>query len=148
VFSQAAERREMLDSIFCYVCEKNIKHADIVMRQVIMETGWLRSKFLMSRNNLFGFRRKYYMSFENWRESVDYYKNWQDKYFREGEESYEEFLSRVRYGSRKYVRYLMKIKYNRNCILDEEFRHLYEVNPENEEEGEKEEASDATASKF
>ena len=48
----------LLDSIFNFICEQKILHPEIVIKQVIIETGWLKSPFLMSKNNLFGFRKK------------------------------------------------------------------------------------------
>jgi glycosyltransferase involved in cell wall biosynthesis len=61
--AQRVNKLVLLDSIFEYICEKKIQHSNIVMRQVILETGWLKSKFLMSKNNIFGFRHKKYLSF-------------------------------------------------------------------------------------
>jgi hypothetical protein len=47
----------LLDSIFIFICEQQILHPDIVIKQVINETGWLTSPFLMNKNNLFGFKK-------------------------------------------------------------------------------------------
>lgn len=106
----------LLDSIFYYICNKSIKYPDIVIRQVILETGWLRAPFLMSRNNLFGFRgRRGYMRFGSWHESVDYYKNWQERHYTDSTENYKRFLRRMRFGSRRYMQYLNKIRYEKRC---------------------------------
>ena len=106
----------LLDSIREYICEKQIKHPDIVMKQVILETGWLQSKYLMSRNNLFAFRvTKEYMRFKSWRASVDYYKGWQDRKYKNPKEDYYKFLVRIHYAVKSYPDHLKKVRYNRSC---------------------------------
>ncbi len=105
----------LLDSVLIFICEQKILHPDIVIKQVIHETGWLKSPFLMSKNNLFGFRNKRYLSFDSWQESVLYYKKWQDKYYTNTEEDYYHFLVRIKYGTNKYPNYLKKIKFNKTC---------------------------------
>ena len=86
------------------------------MRQVILETGWLKSKYLMSKNNIFGFRNKNYITYASWKDCVDYYKKWQDKYYTNDKEDYYKFLIRIKYASAKnYTSYLKRINYNRSC---------------------------------
>lgn len=115
-FAQKNNNYKLLDSIFNYMCQRGIKHGDIVIKQVIVETGWLKSPFLMSRNNLFGFRNKKYIRFKSWRSSVDYYKKWQDKYYTNHKEDYYKFLIRIKYASAKnYTSYLKRVKYKRSC---------------------------------
>ena len=104
-----------LDSIFNYICELQIKHPEIVIKQAIYETGWLKSEFLMSRNNLFGFRAKKYLEFPNWKASVDYYKKWQDKNYKNEKEDYYSFLVRIKYGTKHYSLHLKKLNYIRYC---------------------------------
>ena len=82
----------LLDSVFNYICKSDIVHKDIVIKQVIWETGWLKSNFLMSKNNLFGFRAKEYLTFSSWQASVDYYEEWQKKYYKNPEEDYYAFF--------------------------------------------------------
>jgi hypothetical protein len=72
-----AQSRLNVDSVFKYICKSGIKHPEIVIKQAVLETGWFKSPFLMSRNNIFAFRTKKYLRFENWKACVDYYKNWQ-----------------------------------------------------------------------
>lgn len=110
--AQNSYNKPLLDSIYSYICEKNIHYPDIVIRQVILETGWLRTPFLMKRNNLFGFRKQNYMTFGTWQESVDFYKSWQDKNYRPEKEDYKNFLRRMKFGtSHNYFSYLNKIPY-------------------------------------
>jgi hypothetical protein len=115
-FSGQAQKTSFADSVFSYICEVGIQHPNIVMKQAIVETGWFKTKFLMSRNNLFGFRAKNYLYFKNWKESVVYYKNWQDKRYTNKNEDYYAFLVRIKYASAPgYTNYLKKMKYNRSC---------------------------------
>ena len=105
----------LLDSIFIFICEQQILHPEIVIKQVIIETGWLTSPFLMNKKNLFGFRKKTYLSFNRWLESVLYYKKWQDKYYKDPDEDYYNFLVRIKYATNKYPMHLKKIKFNKTC---------------------------------
>jgi hypothetical protein len=105
----------LLDSIFNFICEQKILHPEIVIKQVIIETGWLTSPYLMSKNNLFGFRKKKYLSFYSWQESVEYYKKWQDKYYKNTDEDYFKFLIRIKYATNNYPEHLKKIKFNKTC---------------------------------
>lgn len=105
----------LMDSVLKYICLSKIVHKDIVMKQVIWETGWLKGEFLMSRNNLFGFRYKEYLRFSNWKESVDYYESWQAKNYTNPEEDYYQFLVRMRYSNSRYPGHLKSIKYSKTC---------------------------------
>jgi hypothetical protein len=108
-------RTLLMDSVLNYLCLSKIVHKDIVMKQVIWETGWLKGEFLMSRNNLFGFRHKEYLRFSNWKESVDYYEKWQAKYYTNPKENYYDFLVRIRYSNSRYPGHLKSIKYSKAC---------------------------------
>jgi hypothetical protein len=115
-FSEAQRGNPLLDTIREYICEKQIKHPDIVMKQVILETGWLQSKYLMSRNNILAFRyTKEYMRFKSWRACVDYYKSWQDRKYKNPKEDYYKFLVRINYAVKSYPDHLKKIRYNKTC---------------------------------
>jgi hypothetical protein len=105
-----SQKKLMADSVFRYICMLGIKHPEIVIKQSILETGWYKSPFLMKKNNLFGFRKRSYMNFSNWKESVVYYKKWQDKNYRNTKEDYYDFLVRI-----KYPYHLKQIKYNNIC---------------------------------
>ena len=106
----------LLDSVFNYICKSEIVHKDIVIKQVIWETGWLKSSFLMSKNNLFGFRAKEYMTFPSWQASVDYYEKWQKKYYTNPEEDYYAFLVRIRYSNNRYPSHLKSLNFTKECI--------------------------------
>jgi uncharacterized FlgJ-related protein len=64
--------------VYHYIKCSGILYPEIVIRQAIWETGWFKSKHVLQKNNIFGFRySKNYMHFENWKACVDYYKKWQ-----------------------------------------------------------------------
>jgi hypothetical protein len=89
-------------------CE--IAHPDVVMRQVIVETMWLKCKNCSKEvNNLFGFfLNGKYIEFDSWFESVIYYKQWQDSYYKGGD--YYDFLNSIGYAtSEKYERTLKQV---------------------------------------
>lgn len=71
-------------NLITYICKKEIKHPLIVYYQAMIETGWLKcTNCSLDYNNLFGLTPKAnkYIKFYHWTASVDYYKNWQDKYY-------------------------------------------------------------------
>lgn len=105
----------LIDSVACYLCASDIAHKDIVMKQVILESGWCSSEFLMSRNNLFGFRAKKYLRFDTWQKSVDYYSSWQKKRYTQSNEDYFQFLDRIKYGASGYSAKLKKVSYDLKC---------------------------------
>lgn len=106
----------LVELVFMEICKLEIQQPQIVMRQAIMETGWMRARFLMERQNLFGFRTSQYLRFDHWKDSVAYYKAWQNRNYSGGDqEEYGAFLKRIRYGTASYVRNLQKIKWERSC---------------------------------
>lgn len=114
-------------SIICFLCvniyysqtqeelwneiiKNDIKQPSIVFRQAMWETGWLKSYACQHRHNLFGFINGKKV-FKTWQESVIYYKNWQNKYYKNEEEDYYHFLNRIGYASAKgYIKALKSIK--------------------------------------
>lgn len=73
---------------------QGIHYPDIVIRQVVVETGWLRcDNCSREKNNLFGFSiNGEYLTFDTWQESVSYYKWWQDSLY-DPNRDYYEFLN-------------------------------------------------------
>ena len=62
VVSNEFEARRLGDDAFAErvfegICPSGIRHPRAVMHQAILETGWFRGPFLMSRNNWFAFRQ-------------------------------------------------------------------------------------------
>lgn len=81
-------------NVYAYCVEQNILHPEIVTAQSIQETGWYKcTNCSLNRNNIFGFFYKgKYLKYESWKESVEYYKRWQDKRY-DPSRDYYEFLA-------------------------------------------------------
>lgn len=107
--------RAFVEEVFAEICRLGIREPRIVMRQAMLETGWLRAPFLMKRNNLFGFRYRSYLTFDDWKESVRYYRDWQARRYKDSDPSYYAFLTRIRYGAPNYLEHLRKIRWERDC---------------------------------
>ncbi len=109
--AQQHPKTPSVQEVYTYIVCSDIKFPDIVLRQAIWETGWFKSKHMIHKNNLFGFRHsKKYMDFKSWQECINYYKGWQlRKYTREGEDYYD-FLIRIKYAqSKKYIESLKSL---------------------------------------
>ena len=87
-----------------------VQHKDIVLRQVILETGWLTSYSCKHRHNLFGFRYKgKYLEFDSWEDSIAYYSRWQKRHYKGGD--YYQFLKDRGYAEDPgYITKLKSIK--------------------------------------
>ena len=106
---------EFSKEVFAEICRLGIRAPQIVMRQAMLETGWLKAPFLMKRNNLFGFRTQKYLSFSHWKESVNYYKNWQSRHYKDSDTNYYDFLVRRRYGESGYIKNLRRVRWDEEC---------------------------------
>ncbi|MCX6198169.1 MAG: hypothetical protein NTY88_02955 [Bacteroidetes bacterium] len=111
VLSGVTAQAQFRDSVYSYIVSCGIQHPAIVMQQVMLETGRLATPYLMKRNNLFAFRiTEEYMHFETWKQSVEYYKRWQDRHYKNPTEDYYSFLQRIKYsGSADYVSVLKRV---------------------------------------
>lgn len=89
-----------LENVYREMLFMDIKHPDIVLRQVIVETMWLKCDHCsLNFNNLFGFTtRKGYMKFKNWVDCLKFYKQWQEKLKVTGEENYYALLKRAKFA--------------------------------------------------
>lgn len=99
-----------LDNVLREIKRQEIKFPEVVLRQCILETGYLKSNICKKYNNLFGF---YYISdylkFNNWKESIAYYKKFQDAKYKGG--NYYHFLDRLPYAEDSlYTQSLKNIK--------------------------------------
>lgn len=77
----------------------DIKHPDIVMRQLCLESGYLNCKDCSWAccNNPFGMYYKgAYLNYDNLEHAIEYYKWWQDQLYTGGD--YYDFLERVGYA--------------------------------------------------
>ncbi len=100
-----------VNNVKAAIIEAGIKFPEIVLKQAILETGWLKcTKCSLNKNNIFGFYyKKKYIAFENWTDCIDYYKRWQDRHYKGGD--YYQFLKDVGYAtSPTYVQKLKQIK--------------------------------------
>lgn len=94
------------DDLFYY----EVKNPEIVLQQVVWETGWLKSDICKKYNNLFGFKtNKGYLKFDTWQESIQYYKQWQDR----------------RYDSGDYYQFLMDLPYSGDSLYDTHLKSIH-----------------------
>lgn len=103
---------EMNDSIlYTMLVEKGVKEPVIVLSQAKIETGNYKSNLCVNFYNLFGIKRNgryaHYTSFD---ECIDAYLNKIQYKYREGKETYYQFLKRIRYAeSPTYISKVMKM---------------------------------------
>ena len=103
------------DNVFSEICNQQIQFPEIVMTQALLETGWFRNHYLVSRNNLFAFKKVKYLDFITWQRSIEYYKEWQLKNLKPSDKDYYLFLVRIKYASDGYIDHLKKIHWNQSC---------------------------------
>ena len=98
--------------VYNMIVEAGILHPKIVLRQAILETGWFKSSVCKFNYNLFGFTgMNGYMKYDNYQKSIDDYKQWQDKFYYDG--NYYIFLDQINYAEdTNYVETLKRIKIN------------------------------------
>jgi flagellum-specific peptidoglycan hydrolase FlgJ len=99
-----------LENVSLYLKALDVKFDSIVIRQAILETGWLESNACKNKHNLFGFTyRKKLMKFKHWKESIRYYANWQFRKYTGGD--YYQFLQDIGYAEDPdYISKLKSIK--------------------------------------
>lgn len=88
----------------------DIKCADVVYAQAILETGHFKSVGCLKHNNLFGLynsKANRYCRFNHWTESVIAYKEWIQRRYKPPEDYYK-FLQRIRYATDP--QYIPKLK--------------------------------------
>ena len=107
--------KDFANDVFAEICSRDIAFPEIVMSQAILETGWFRNHYLMSRNNLFAFKKEKYLDFVTWQRSVEYYKEWQVKNLPPNEKDYYKFLIRIKYATDGYVDHVRKIHWSQSC---------------------------------
>lgn len=103
-----------LDNVREYIKFLKIKHPEWVLKQVILESGWLKSYNTIARNNLTGFRTsKGYIIFANWKECLQAYKRWQDKYYIDTTLEYSSFIKKIGYAeAENYIETINNMKIN------------------------------------
>lgn len=106
LFLYQSPEEGLIDALSYY----DIVHPEIVYAQAVLETGNFKSDLCIIHNNLFGLydsRKKRYLRFNHWTESVQAYKNLiQCRY--NSPTSYYRFLQRIHYAEDPY--YISKLK--------------------------------------
>lgn len=121
--SQLKAQKEQ--DIYCYMVKIGVKHPEVVLKQAIYESGHFRSHIYQTKNNLFGFRNKRYITYDTWQSCVDYYKVWQNKHYTNDSLDYYRFIQRMNFSGKNRQRYVSqlkntRIKANLNCLADDE----------------------------
>ena len=99
------------NEVYCYIKSIGIKNPDIVLKQAIYESGHFKSNIFKTKNNLFGFRRTAtYITYKNWKACVDYYKEWQDKRYKDPSQDYYTFLQKINYSGHSKFDYAKELK--------------------------------------
>jgi len=89
-----------VENVLIEIVKQDIKFPLISLKQVILETQWLTCHHCsLDYKNLYGFgwNGKTYHKYEDWRESVYAYKQWQDTWYQGGD--YYVFLDNVGYAT-------------------------------------------------
>lgn len=94
------------ENVYAEIMRCDIKFSEIVLRQALLETGHFTSKNCLVRQNLFGLKGgektddnpNGYKIFNHWRESVQYYKSWQQQRITEDCADYYLFLTQWKYA--------------------------------------------------
>lgn len=102
-------------NVYLWLNVYEVKYPLVPLEQSVLETGWYRcTNCSLKYNNIFGFYSDHYLTFDNWIESIEYYKRWQDKYMPSDVDSIEKYykwLDDYGYASAKnYVKTLKQIK--------------------------------------
>ncbi len=93
-------------NVYQYLMDLEVKFADIVLRQSILETGWYTSYNCLNRKNLFGMRGAAktddnpngYMTYKNWQYSCRAYLRWQRRKYGDSDQNYYDFLNEIGYA--------------------------------------------------
>jgi hypothetical protein len=105
-----------MQAMFDVIVAADIQHPEIVMAQVIQETGWMNCKnCCLQYNNYFGFMATLTkcMKFASKEDCVNYYKRWQDK-------RYPKWRAKTPKGT--YYDFLVAIKYAVNTKYNDELK--------------------------
>jgi len=100
----------------------NIKHADIVYAQAVLETGEFKSRVFKNNNNLFGMKLAYsrpttalgmelnHAYYSSWKESVLDYALWQSSFGRRlSRDEYLDLISKIYAEDKSYINKIIKL---------------------------------------
>lgn len=104
---------QTIDEVWNYAYHLGIKHHDIVMAQIILESNHLKSNIFKNNNNLIGMKlakqrpttaigcdKKGFAIYENWKWCLRDYLIYQKKYYKDDNEDYYDFLERMGYDEK------------------------------------------------
>lgn len=106
------------ENVYREIMRNDIKFSDIVLRQVILETGWFKSHNCLVRQNLVGMtggikndsNEHGYAIYSNWMQSIKAYSKWQKQRLNDSVTNYFQFLRDWNYAeSPDYERKLKSI---------------------------------------
>ncbi len=106
-------------NVYNYLMDIEVKFADIVLRQMIIETGWFTSHNCLERHNLQGMKggektgdnQHGYMIYKDWKHSCRAYLRWQRRMYGDSTQDYYDFLEAIGYAeSPTYIDKLKSIK--------------------------------------
>jgi hypothetical protein len=101
-------------NVLAEICKQEVREPLTVFKQAMLETNNLQcGNCSLDHNNLFGFCNLdgSYIRFQNWTESITYYKQWQETKLKDGEDYYK-FLIRIKYATDPdYISKLKNLKY-------------------------------------
>jgi len=94
-------------NVYLECVQQGIKYPEIVTAQSIQETGWYKcDNCSLKYNNIFGFWSDgTYIKFNRWEESVEYYRDWQVKYYTSGRDYYNFLMCLYTTKEGRCVRY-------------------------------------------
>lgn len=99
-------------NLYAELKRQGVKHPKIVLAQALLESAYFKSKLTRTHNNIFGIRKRNgdYQAFDHWTSAVTAYRDLVQYKFRDGRESYGQFLSRIGYAEDPlYINKVMKI---------------------------------------
>ena len=99
-----------IENLRYFIYTQISSNQNIILKQAILETGWLKSVNCKKNNNLFGLTNlKGYYKFKHWKESVIFYRDRIHKKYKKGD--YYVFLDNLGYAEDTlYVQKLKMIK--------------------------------------
>lgn len=108
-----ANTQDTVQETYLQLQELGVEHPDIVLCQVILETGWFKSNAYHTYNNLLGLGGEGRLKrFSSKRESLEFYKRWQDELYNATSKElykwkdYYDFLQRLYKDNRsRWLRY-------------------------------------------
>lgn len=99
------------ENVYKVLLLKGIKHPDIVMAQICLESSQLTSQAALRKHNLLGISYKGKLKeYKHWSESIDAYKKYFTNKYKGG--CYYTFLTRIGYAEDpEYIKKIKKVQY-------------------------------------